>query len=50
MPAALSTISINPAELKDLLRSCGADDGYYYYYYFYYACGTLNDPTKPAEL
>jgi hypothetical protein len=42
MPAALSTISINPAELKDLLRSCGADDVYYY------ACGTLNDSNKPC--
>jgi hypothetical protein len=40
MPAALSTISIKPAELKDLLRSCGADNVYYY------ACGALNDSNK----
>ena len=40
MPAALSTISIKPAELKDLLRSCGDDDVYYY------ACGALNDSNK----
>jgi hypothetical protein len=40
MPATLSTISINPAELKDLLRSCGADDVYYY------ACGAINDSNK----
>jgi hypothetical protein len=40
MPTALSTISINPAELKDLLRSCGADDVHYY------ACGALNDSNK----
>jgi hypothetical protein len=33
-------ILINPAELKDLLKSCGADDIYYY------ACGALNDSNK----
>jgi hypothetical protein len=40
MPAVLSTISIKPAELKDLLRSCGAGNVYYY------ACGALNDSNK----
>ncbi len=40
MPTALSTISINPAELKALLRSCGAGD------VNYYACGALNDFNK----
>jgi hypothetical protein len=30
----------NPAELKYLLRSCGADD------FYYYACGALNDSNK----
>ncbi len=30
MPAAPPTIFIKPAELKNLLRSCGADDVYYY--------------------
>jgi hypothetical protein len=29
-----------PAELKDLLRSCGAND------ICYYACGALNDSNK----
>jgi hypothetical protein len=54
MSVALSMILIKPAELKDLLGSCGADDIYYY------ACGALNDSNKnlrsskiyqePAEL
>jgi hypothetical protein len=40
MSVALSMILIKPAELKDLLGSCGADDVYYY------ACGALNDSNK----
>jgi hypothetical protein len=40
MPVTLSTILIKPAELKNLLRSCGADDVYYYAY------GVLNDSNK----
>ena len=32
--------SIKPAEHKDLLKSCGADDVYYH------ACGALNDYSK----
>jgi hypothetical protein len=39
MPAALSMILINPAELKDLFKSCGADN-------IYYTCGALNDSNK----
>ncbi len=31
---------IKPVELKDLLKSCGADDVYYY------ACGALNNSKK----
>jgi hypothetical protein len=42
MPAAFPTIFIKPAELKNLLGSCGADDAYYY------ACGALNDSNKPC--
>jgi hypothetical protein len=44
MSTALSTILIKPAELKDLLRSCGADD-------FIIMPAVLSmTPTKPAEL
>jgi hypothetical protein len=39
-PVALSTILTKPAELKDLLGACGANDSYYY------ACGALNDSNK----